>query len=383
MEKIIIGGIAAFVITFSVIPVIIEIARQKKLFDVPDERKVHKQPIPSLGGIGIFIGFVISLLLTVSIETAPSFQFFLVASLILFFVGMADDITNMSALKKFFVQVFVAAILVYKGGLLINNMHGFLGVYQIDNTFAQLFTMLTIVVIINSYNLIDGIDGLAGSIGLITSSCFATFFFMNKQFEYAIMGYTLSAAIGAFLIYNFYPARIFMGDTGSLMLGLINAILAIKFIQIAPTASVTPIVAAPAVCYGILLLPLMDTLRVFGMRMLKGKSPFSPDRHHLHHLLLDRGLSHRQVTLSMASICLILAIASYSSRTMGTTYLLGVETSVFFAAVCILYWRRKKSALHVVKGEDFSLDGKPEINTRTVGKILSFFGKESAVANKD
>lgn len=352
MEQVLIGGIIAFLVTYYAIPVIIKVAEAKKLYDVPNERKIHKNPIPSLGGFGIFVGFTVSLLLMMSFKNAPELQYYLAAFLIIFFLGIKDDIMVLSAQKKFLGQLLVAAILMFKADLLITNMHGFFGIHNIEATLSYFLTLFTIIVIINAYNLIDGVDGLAGTIGLITSSVFGTFFLINGNFAYAALGFGISGSILAFLIYNFYPARIFMGDTGSMLIGLVNTILVIKFIEVGSIAADVQVAATPAVGFGILLMPLMDTLRVFAIRIIHGRSPFSPDRNHLHHILLDRGLNHRNITFVIAAANVLFIALVFLAQSFGTTYIiLGVFT-IFFGGVYALHLTRPKVHLHVVKDDD-------------------------------
>jgi len=356
MEQIIIGGIVSFLVTFYAIPIIIKIAKAKKLYDEPDDkRKLHKMPIPSLGGIGIFAGVALALLVSGNYwVSAPEFQYFMGAFVIIFFVGLKDDILNISALKKFGGQLIVSGILMFKANLVINNMHGFLGIYEIHPNLAYIFTLFTMVVIINAFNLIDGVDGLAGSVGLITAVTFGTYFLLNDNLAYGVLGYAIGGSLLAFLIYNFSPAKIFMGDTGSLLLGLANTILVIKFIEIAPTAPVYPIVASPAIGFAIMLLPLLDTLRVFGIRIMHGRSPFSPDRNHIHHLLLDRGLCHRNVTLTAIAASITFIGIAFSAQSLGTTWLIVLMTGLFFGSIYILYLTRPKAKMRVIRGEELN-----------------------------
>lgn len=370
MEQIIIGGIIAFLVTFYAIPVIMKVAEQKKLYDLPDERKIHKLPIPSLGGFGIFVGFAIALLLMLNFTNLQAMQYYFAAFLIIFFLGIKDDIIVLSAQKKFIGQLLVAAILMFKAKLLITNMHGFLGIGHISSqTLQYCLTLFTIIVIINAYNLIDGVDGLAGSLGLITTSVFATFFLLNKDFGYAAMGFALSGSILAFLIYNFHPAKIFMGDTGSMLIGLVNTILVIHFIETANAPGTFQLAATPALGFGILVLPLMDTLRVFGIRIIHGRSPFSPDRNHIHHILLDRGLNHRSVTLTLAGINVLFIGLSYIAQPLGTTYMIIGLVALFFGGILALYLTKPKVHLHVVKDE-----------TEMKVKLVSIYNEPTPVA---
>jgi UDP-N-acetylmuramyl pentapeptide phosphotransferase/UDP-N-acetylglucosamine-1-phosphate transferase len=165
------------------------------------------------------------------------------------------------------------------------------------------------------------------------------------------MGFALSGSILAFLIYNYHPAKIFMGDTGSMLIGLVNTILVIHFIETASTPGTFQLAATPALGFGILLLPLMDTLRVFGIRIFHGRSPFSPDRNHIHHILLDRGLNHRAVTLTLAGVTAFIIALSYVAQPLGTTYLIIGLVALFFGGILALYLTKPKVHLHVVKND--------------------------------
>ncbi len=340
MFDVLLSIVIAFTITFLAIPVIITVAETKKLFDVPDERKVHITPVTPLGGLGIFAGFIFACLLTVQFGTASEFQYFMAASLVIFFLGLKDDILVISPIKKFIGQVLAAFMVIYYGGVQIKSMHGFLGLHQMPEMFSLLLTYFAVIVIINSFNLIDGVDGLAGSLGLMASSIFGIYFLIIDMPAYSILAFSMAASLLAFLIFNFQPAKIFMGDTGSLLIGLVCAILVIKFINAANSADVIyPVAAAPAVGFAILLIPLLDTLRVFGIRIFYRRSPFSPDRNHIHHILLDKGFSHRAVTLIIVALNFLAIAIIFWARTMfSCTTLIFSAFAFFFAIISLFYY---------------------------------------------
>lgn len=359
MDTIIIGGLISFIVSFYAMPIIIQVAEMKKLYDLPGERKVHKTPIPSLGGLGIFIGFTLGLLLSVNLSaTTGEFQYYMAAFLVVFFFGIKDDILVLAPMKKFLGQLFVSAILIFKAGLVIDNMHGFAGIETINPIVSRIFTLITIVVIMNAYNLIDGVDGLAATVGILTTSIFAAFFYMNGDTFYAILGFTFAASLIAFLIYNYSPAKIFMGDTGSMMIGVVNAILVIRFIQTAEGSKMMPVLASPAMGFGILMMPLLDTLRVFSLRIMRKRSPFSPDRTHLHHLLLDKGLSHRAITLSIGFFVLLFVTVSYLTLNLGATKVIASQVISFFIGIYLLNMgriklkKRNRKGMTLIENED-------------------------------
>ncbi|BAV10193.1 UDP-N-acetylmuramyl pentapeptide phosphotransferase/UDP-N-acetylglucosamine-1-phosphate transferase [Filimonas lacunae] len=380
MEQLIIGGVIAFIVTFYAIPVTIQVAEAKKLFDVPDERKIHKTPIPSLGGLAMFAGLMIGMLLTVTITENRAFQYYLVAFLIIFFLGLKDDIVILSPIKKFIGQVFVAAILCFKGNLLITSMHGFLGLGQLDITASYLLTFFTIIVVINAFNLIDGIDGLAGSLGLVTCTVFGVYFYLAQDMAHAILGFTMAGSIIAFLIYNYNPAKIFMGDTGSMLLGVVNVILVIHFIEAAPSAKAFPTTASPAIGFGILLLPLMDTLRVFAIRIINRRSPFSPDRNHLHHILLERGMGHKAITFSIAIASILPIIFCFTLQRYGSTLIIASLIAFFFTGIVLLkVVKPRRTRMRVVKTYNSGLIEKEQQSTHAI-KLVPLYLKDEEPA---
>ena len=297
---------------------------------------------------------MLGLLLSInSVNGIGGFQFYIASFMVIFFFGIKDDILVLSPLKKLIGQVMVAAILMFKAGLVITSMHGFLGIHQIDYTLGCFLTLFTIVVVMNAYNLIDGVDGLAGTVSVITSSIFGFFFFVNGDIFFSIMAFTFASSVIGFLIYNYSPAKIFMGDTGAMLSGAVNVILVIRFIETAKSGSVLPILATPAMGFGVLLMPLLDTLRVFSIRMIHGRSPFSPDRNHLHHMLLDRGYNHIKVTSIIAATAILFIVLTYISLPLGTTWIILMQIVLFFTGIYILNVTRpkRKSEMRVIKGE--------------------------------
>jgi len=386
MENILLGVVIAFVITFYAIPVIIQVSNMKKLFDLPGDCKIHATPVPSLGGLGIFAGFIMGLLLMVDlsdIAASSTFQFYVTSFMVVFFFGIKDDILILTPFKKLLGQLAVADILIFKANLVINNMHGFLGIGEINSSISICLSFFTIIVVVNAFNLIDGVDGLAGSIGVITSSFFAFFALMSGEFYYALFGFSFAASLAAFLIYNYSPARIFMGDTGAMLIGVVNAILVIQFINTAENSRILPVLASPAMGFGVLIIPLMDTLRVFSIRIIHGQSPFSPDRNHIHHLLLDRGMSHMSVTLTLSLTTIIFVIGTYFALPLGTTKVILIQNILFFASVSYLrHSKSSKKQLQVIKG-NIDLDPEDNIFRKGINSFRAYKSIDAKVADKD
>ncbi|GAB4094161.1 MraY family glycosyltransferase [Flaviaesturariibacter terrae] len=346
MLDVLLTASVAFVLTFLAVPVIIRIAELKKLYDVPDARKLHTKPIASLGGVGIFIGFFLAALLTVNLKATPEFQYFFAAATVIFFLGIKDDILILSATKKFIGQVGAAAIIIHLCGVRITSMHGLFGLWDLPQAFSLALSYLTIILIINAFNLIDGVDGLAATLSLLTMCVFGAYFAFSGLSSYAALSFAMAGSLMAFLIFNYNPAKIFMGDSGSLMLGLVNSFLVIKFIQVADSPAMPyPISSSVAVAFAILVVPLTDTLRVFSIRILNGRSPFSPDRNHIHHLLLDRGLNHKYVTFSCLLLNMGFISIAYFGRSLGPNYLLLLLCSVSFGLLGLLIFVRRRPTL--------------------------------------
>ncbi|HTM93734.1 MAG TPA: MraY family glycosyltransferase [Flavisolibacter sp.] len=378
MLNVILTGSVAFFITFLAIPAIIKVAQEKKLFDLPDSRKLHTSPIASLGGVGIFLGFFLACLLTISGNS--ELQYFFASALVVVFLGLKDDILIISALKKFLGQLAAAAILIHLADIRIDSMHGMFGLGTLPEPVTYLLSYITIIVIVNAYNLIDGVDGLAGSLGVLATSIFGAYFFMAGMQVYSLLAFGMAGSLLAFLVFNFNPAKIFMGDSGSLLLGLVNAILVIKFISVADApGALVPIDSVVAVGFSILVVPLLDTLRVFSIRIAKGKSPFVPDRNHIHHLLLDRGLSHRTVTVSCVGLNVAFIVMSYFGRGLGSIWLLLIMLAASSAFIGILMLVKKTSSTLVITSSFQHLSSEPAIQPAT--KVVPI-KNEAAVAEQ-
>ncbi|MEO8822030.1 MAG: MraY family glycosyltransferase [Ginsengibacter sp.] len=351
MENIIFSCGLSFLITLFSIPVIIEVAKDKKLFDVPGERKIHKMVIPTLGGLGIFAGFILGTLMGTPPSEASVLQYFAAAMMIIFFMGIKDDILILTATKKFVGQLIAAAIIIKFGGIEIKDFYGLFGVHALPPTASFLISLFTIVVITNSFNLIDGVDGLAGSLGLLTSIIFGIYFYLSGQGLYAVMALSLAGSLVAFLIYNFSPAKIFMGDTGSLIIGIVNSILVIKFINVAsdPTSAI-PLASAPALGFAILIVPLFDTLRVVTVRILHRRSPFWPDRNHIHHFLLDIGLSHKSIALTCTATNFLLIVMAYFLRFEGSLIVFTSLAGISILLVAVIKYNKPKTKIMVTNG---------------------------------
>lgn len=340
----------AFLITFYLIPTIVEIARAKGLTAEPNGRSSHAKSIPTLGGIAIFTGVAISSLIFFSFATFPKFQFTVAGLFIIFFAGFKDDIIGITPFKKLLAQLAACFIIIVFGNIRITNLHEFLGVGEIPINIGVLITVVTIVGVTNCYNLMDGIDGLTASLGIMASATFGGWFYLIGEYNWAMLAVSLMGALLAFFIFNVFGKKnkIFMGDTGSLVLGYIIAVMAIEFNEFninltGPYA----IHAVPAVSIGIIMIPVFDTIRVFFTRILQNKHPFSPDKTHLHHYLLELGLSHIMATLTIILMSITIIVASFLLQALTTAWLLiivlGIAAFLSYIPITIVEIKRRKS----------------------------------------
>jgi UDP-N-acetylmuramyl pentapeptide phosphotransferase/UDP-N-acetylglucosamine-1-phosphate transferase len=307
--------LVSFLITYISIPSIIRVSKLKNLYDEPDERRVHKESIPTLGGVAIFAGLTISMLLFIDFKDFSSLNYILVAIIILFFVGIKDDILMIAPWTKMSLQILAAVIIVVFGESEITNLHGFFGIGNISRIVGIPLSIFTVIVIINAFNFIDGIDGFSGTIGIIIVSTFGIWFFLVKDYSYTLICTALVGALLAFLRYNVFATdkKIFMGDTGTLILGLLISVLVIEFNQKnleLPKISQYFILPAPAVSFGILIVPLFDLMRIMFIRTIIRKPLFLPDKRHLHHIFLELGYSHIKTVfiISIANIFIIILV---------------------------------------------------------------------------
>ena len=347
IEHIFFSFLTAFGITFLSIPSLINVAKIKNLYDEPGTRKVHIINIPTLGGIGIFAGLIFTITFWTNFSLYPKIQYIITAITIMAFLGIKDDIVGLSPFKKLMGQIFTAFILVIWGDFRINSLYGIFNIQELPYIISVLFTVFTILVIINSFNLIDGIDGLSGSIGLLTTLIFGIWFYMvDPNSQLAIVAFALAGSLIAFLRFNVMPAKIFMGDTGSLLLGTMLAVFAIEFIDINNTyTGAYHIKSSPIVAIGILIIPLFDLLRSFSIRIFHKKSPFTADRNHMHHILVDLGFNHTVSTLLLLLFNILIIIYVFSCQNLGS-YLLGSSTLLMAIIFSIIIYKRSQKKIN-------------------------------------
>jgi UDP-N-acetylmuramyl pentapeptide phosphotransferase/UDP-N-acetylglucosamine-1-phosphate transferase len=342
----------AFFVVYISIPSIVTVANEKGLFDEPGRRKSHQHKVPILGGIAIFAGLVISSGLFINVTESREFLPVLVAIVVVFFIGIKDDILIIAPDKKLYGELIAAFIVVIVGDVRFTSLHGFMGIYEIDYFPSVLLTGFVIVVLTNAFNLIDGIDGLASGIGMVVSLTFGTWFYLTGFHNYAILSAALFGSLAGFFGFNVFGKKnkVFMGDSGSLILGLIMSVLAIKFNEAnIAYKGIYSIESAPAVSFGILIVPLFDTIRVFILRVIRGQSPFHPDKNHLHHRMLQLGFSHFRSTslISIANILFIVIVLVCQSAGLISLMILNLSLATFLSLITELIIRKQKHNSHV------------------------------------
>lgn len=321
--RLVLSWMWAFLVSLFAVPSIIYIAHLKNLLDTPNGRTVHQSLTPRLGGVAVFAGFMSAL--TIFSPLGGGIQQLLAGCIVLFFVGLKDDLVSISVAKKFVGQLLASGIVMIMADVRITSFQGVLGVGELPVGISYAFTFIVIVGITNAINLIDGLDGLAGSLVLVISGTFGFYFYLygGEQFQnYVFVAVCLIGGMVGFLRYNFHRASIFMGDTGSLVCGFIISVLTIQFIEMGLRVGQPFGYASPSVAVGILFVPIFDTLRVFLLRMMAGRSPFSPDKNHIHHRILAMGFSQISTVLLLGLLNMLVTLFVINFAYLGNLVLI-------------------------------------------------------------
>ena len=342
-----------FMLSYFLIPKIRAKALKLNLKDTPDIRSSHTIPVPTFGGIVFYISYILILFFAQSLDS-NHVSITLIASIsILFFTGLLDDFKNLSPKIKFLCQIIGVALLMFQPDFRILSFHGFMGIYEIPLYVSVGGSMFFLLGLINAFNLIDGIDGLTGITGVIVASFYSYMLYNLGYFFYLSLSLATIATLLAFLRFNFSNTKkIFMGDTGSLVIGLVLGLLTLKLLSEADDAySSLSLYRAqlPLFLIAVLFVPLLDTMRVMFLRLTSGVSMFKPDRNHLHHIIVDFGLSHRKASFFIGfvnfSVALIMFFVIQKFNTFQSLCLLGL---MFFIAIVILFLMNKnKTALRL------------------------------------
>lgn len=364
----------SFAVVFFAVPKIIAVAHAKKLFDIPTHRSASKNNIiPNLGGIAIFAGIYISVIISLEGFDFNKIAGIALVSFLMFLMGLKDDMIGLSAGKKLAGQLFVSLYLIVLCNIRFTNLHGIFGLDEISYGLSLIITLITIIGLINAFNLIDGIDGLASGIGTVISVTYGFMFMYFGELEFSIVSFSVTGALVAFFFYNVFGTenKIFMGDTGSLTVGVLFAVMTIWYNELIPVHGTSNLVwHSPAISLSIMIVPVIDSIRVFYVRISQGRSPFSPDMNHIHHHLIQitkKNHLHATSILILSNIlmiCLAFGLIKLFGNAILFVILLG--SGLLMAYIPVLMTRNIKSgaeikhkksdqdgtALHVVKSDD-------------------------------
>jgi UDP-N-acetylmuramyl pentapeptide phosphotransferase/UDP-N-acetylglucosamine-1-phosphate transferase len=318
---------------------------EKSLFDEPNARKLNKTVVPTLGGVAIFLGVTLSSIIFMTKTVGPELRILFAAVIMMLFTGLKDDLLAISAWKKLAVQFTAALFLVLMGSFRITNLFGLGGIEQIPEWASIAISTTIIVFLVNAFNLIDGVDGLAAGLALFISAALGFWFYLAGHINYSVICFALSGSLIAFLRFNLWGGtnKIFMGDTGSLLIGIFLAAMVLKFIGLNLLArGPLRMEHAPLVALALFIVPVTDTLRVFAIRTWHKRSPFAPDMNHIHHLLVKLGMGHIQassflVAYTLLFVSLAVNMQQYLDITFGFVLLL----SLSFSLVGLIYLNSK------------------------------------------
>lgn len=327
--------VTAFVISLIAMPPLISVVKKHSLLDLPNPRKEHSSPVPTLGGLAVLAGMMVSLMLWFPFVRSTQQVCFFLSVVVLAALGIMDDLKNLSAKYKLSVQTGVA-LLVAVSGIRIQSLEGLFGIHELSISAQYTLTVLVIVTVVNAFNLIDGIDGLAGGLAFMSLIALGFFLTLAGDSNTALIAFALAGAVTAFLYFNFNPARIFMGDTGSMLLGFVIAVLSIRLVQVNLFAVKPVLASAPLFALGLVLIPVFDTARVFAIRIWFGRSPFTADRSHLHHRLTGAGYTHGFVARLLGFFHAFIMIESLWLQWIRPEWLLLVFIVLMFTITAVV-----------------------------------------------
>jgi len=335
-------GLVSFAFGFLGLPIVVRIAKAKGFVVRPNKRMSHTGEVPNIGGLCIYVSVMFSYLLF-DFSQITSNQFFLIGIAAIMVIGFVDDVLVLSPLTKLLGEAFAGIALIGFGDLRITHLHGIFGIGEIGVVPSYLISLFVLIAIINAINLIDGVDGLASGLGMLYCLFFAVYFHLVGSTSWSILAICMIGALAVFFIYNVFgkKGKIFMGDSGSLLLGYLITAFVFRFCE-QNAYHVVPEVyhmsAAPAVAICVLTIPIFDTIRVSITRIKQHRSPFLPDKNHIHHLLLRAGLNHIQTTCVLLSVSVLFIGLAVLGRNWNIWLLLFADFALA-TALTLLLWR--------------------------------------------
>ena len=335
-------GLVSFLFGWIAMPVVIRIAKAKGFVVRPNKRMSHTGEVPNIGGLNICFSFILTYLFF-EFEQMNHNQFFMIGLFAIMVIGFIDDILVLTPLAKLLGETLAGIALIGFADIRITHLHGIFGINEIGIIPSYLISLFILIAIINAVNLIDGIDGLASGLGILYCLFFAIYFGLVGEAGWSFIGIGMIGSLAVFFIYNVFGNRdkIFMGDSGSLLLGYLLTAFVFRFCEINALGSIPAqfhMSASPAVAICVLTVPIFDTIRVSITRIKKGLSPFQPDKNHIHHLLLRTGLSHIQTTCILLFVSLLFIALGIVGRNWNLWLLLIVDFALATVLTLIL-WR--------------------------------------------
>lgn len=318
-------------------PYLVRLALRKRIVDNPNARKLNRVPVPVLGGVGIFVGFVVAFYSVATIMDIPLPSTYIVVFLLMLGVGLVDDLCDLKPRSKFAMQVLAVLLLYFVCDLRIDNLYGIFGLYELPSEVSLPLTLVACVGLINSINLIDGIDGLSSGYSIVALGLFAIWAIVQDNSVNLLMACALIGALIPFFVYNVFGRKnkMFMGDAGSYLLGIIFCVIVLNIMDSSSNDIRIESTSIPFVL-AVLSHPIMDTLRVMVMRICKGYSPFKADKTHLHHALIGKGLKHLTTTLIIIGLDLLVVFAWLGCYKCGLSATSQFIVVIMVAVVCII-----------------------------------------------
>lgn len=335
-------GIVSFLFGWMGMPLVLKIAKKKGFVVRPNKRMSHTGEIPNIGGVNICFSFLLSYMLFEFGQMEQN-QFFMLGVLAIMAVGMIDDILILTPTAKLLGETLAGIAMIGFADLRITHLHGLFGIGEIGIVPSYLISLFILIAIINSINLIDGVDGLASGLGMLYCAFFAVWFGLAGEQTWSILAICMIGALAVFFIYNVFgrSGKIFMGDSGSLLLGYMLTAFVFRFCELNAYHLVPESLhmdAAPAVAICVLTVPIFDTIRVSITRIKQHRSPFQPDKNHIHHLLLRTGLNHIQTTCVLLSASLLFIGWGILGRNWNM-WVLVISDFAIATALTLLLWR--------------------------------------------
>ncbi len=348
IEHIIIPALLAFLGTLWIHPKVLKIAILKNIVDNPDARKLQRNPVPVMGGVAVFFGIVIGLCSSKAIFDSANTFMLISAMMIMLYIGTMDDIIDLSPSSRFLVEIAVIAWLMYASKSSMNCFGGLWGIDTIPATASYALTIFAAVGIINAINLIDGVNGLSSGFCFMSSVLFAIFFHITGNQVMTTLAISAAGAIVPFFLHNVFgqSSKMFIGDGGTLVIGTMMAMFVMNILGANPGCATLAAKGVGLIPFtlAVLSIPVFDTLRVMSTRILHKKSPFHPDKTHLHHMFIDLGFSHIGTTVSILSLNFLIVVAWFASYKLGASidvqlYIV-VALSILTTFVLYLYAKR-------------------------------------------